>query len=244
MSCISARRWRQRGQAMADPSGFRWAARLSLMTTKSCSTASGVSARSSRLSNQNAEHGWQMSSSTDLPYFPSSFSCDISWLQLGQVIDGARPGRLSERRAALRAELARAVDPRLALRADDGLDGVSAGLSSARGALSGLSDRLPHRLSHRDTRADPCARAGGAVGRRRDRNRLRDLILRVARQVSNDPHADALVEPPLELVGQRDVLDLEALERQPEVGERWPCLVRHRRRERVLIGRHVEERNL
>src|SRR5262249_15071458 len=53
-----------------------------------------------------------------------------------------------------------------------------------------------------------------------------------------------LVEPFLQLVGQRDVLDLKALEREPEVGEDGPGLRRHRRGERVLIGGHVEKRDL
>jgi len=48
------------------------------MTTKRWSTPSGVSARSSRSSNQNAEQKWQMSSSNDFPYFASSFYWDIS----------------------------------------------------------------------------------------------------------------------------------------------------------------------
>ena len=78
MSCISTRRCRQRGHAMAVANGLRWLGRLSLMTTKRWSTPSGVSARSSRSSNQNAEQKWQMSSSNDFPYFASSFSWDIS----------------------------------------------------------------------------------------------------------------------------------------------------------------------
>src|SRR5262249_4115872 len=149
---------------------------------------------------------------------------------------------LRERRAALRAELARALDPRQAFRADGGPDGAgaarrgtalractalsagaalraSAALRLTRRGLGRLSDRLPHRLAHRDAGADPRASAGGAIARRRDRNGLRDLILRVARQVADDAHADTLVEPLLKLLGQRDVLDLETLQRQPELGE-------------------------
>src|SRR5262249_48120908 len=175
-------------------------------------------------------------------------SCDISWLQLGHFIAEQSAQRLAERRAALWTELAGALDPRLALRANDGPGGTGAPLSNARalrrtrrGALRRARQRLPHRLAHRDASADPGARAGGAAGGRRDRNRLRHLILRVARQVSDDPHADTLVEPFLQLVGQRDVLDLKALEREPEVGEDGPGLRRHRRGERVLIGGHVEK---
>src|SRR5207244_9456161 len=151
-----------------------------------------------------------------------------------------------ERRAALGAELPRTLDPREALRADGGPGGAGAGaeLGLAWRGLGRLSDRLPYGLAHRDARADPRAGTGGAVGRRCDRNGLRDLILRVARQVADDPHADALVEPLLELVGQRDVLDLEALERQPELREGGTGLVRHGRREHVLTGGHVEERHL
>ena len=114
--------------------------------------------------------------------------------------------------------------------------------AGGRRAAGGLAHRLPHGLAHGDARAEAGAGARHAalVGRRH-RDGLRGLELRVAAHVADHAHADALVQPLLQLVGQRDVLDLEALQRQAEVGEHRPQLVGDRRPQLDLVGRHVEE---
>src|SRR5262245_37009381 len=122
-------------------------------------------------------------------------------------VTAARSGK---GRSAFGAELARAVERRVAPTADD----------RAGGPGRGLGDGLPHGLPHRDPRADADARAGRSARRRRGGNRLAYLELRIAGQIADDAHPDALVQALLQLVRQRDVLDLESLERQPEIGER------------------------
>jgi hypothetical protein len=85
----------------------------------------------------------------------------------------------------------------------------------------GCADDLRHGLTHGDARAHAHARAGGAaalLGGTGDR--LRHLELGVAAEIPHDPHADALVEAVLQFLRERDVLDLEAVERQPQLGEK------------------------
>ena len=53
----------------------------------------------------------------------------------------------------------------------------------------------------------------------RDGHRLRHLELRVAAHVAHHVHADALVEPFLQLIRQRKIFDHEGIERQTEIGE-------------------------
>ena len=80
--------------------------------------------------------------------------------------------------------------------------------------------------------------------RRGDRDRLCGLVLRVVAQVAGHVHADALVELPLELLGKRETLDDERVERETEVGEHRRDLRGDRRAELDEIPRHVEEGNL
>ena len=54
---------------------------------------------------------------------------------------------------------------------------------------------------------------------RRNGNRLRHLVLRVAAHVADHVHADALIENLLQFVGKRQILDHEAIEREAKIGE-------------------------
>jgi hypothetical protein len=89
--------------------------------------------------------------------------------------------------------------------------------------------------------ADPRTRRTAFAGCG-ERNRARGLELRVARDVADHAHADALLETLLQLVGERQALDLHVgdLKTEPRgVGVRARA---HRRTERGLIRREVEER--
>ncbi len=114
------------------------------------------------------------------------------------------------------------------------------GWSSCRGGgrRCGRIQRLRHarRDLLADTEAD--ADAGAQPGQaafvlRRQRDRLGGLELGIALHAAHHVHADALVEHGLQFFGQRDVLHVEAVQRQA-VGERtsvpsWPsgpCRIR------------------
>src|SRR5262249_25740984 len=93
-----------------------------------------------------------------------------------------------------------------------------------------------------DPRCEPQAGAGGASGgSRRGGDGARRLELGVAAGIADDAHADALVEPGLELLGKRDVLDLEALQGEAELGEGAARSLLDGGGQRGLARRHVEE---
>ena len=72
---------------------------------------------------------------------------------------------------------------------------------------------------------------------------MRHLELGVAPEVADDVHADPLVEPLLQLVGEGQILDDEGREREPEVGERGLHPLGDLLGQPALVRRHVEERN-
>ena len=80
-------------------------------------------------------------------------------------------------------------------------------------AILGLH-RVHHLLRHRHARSESRAlpAATAAFVGRRDRHRLRHLELRVLAHVADHVHADALVEALLQFLGQRQVLDDEAVQ--------------------------------
>ncbi len=107
----------------------------------------------------------------------------------------------------------------------------------------GPADLLRHAGAEGRAHAGPdsgpdAARLVGAAD-----HRLAHGILVEAPEIADDPHRGALVEHPLDLVGQRDVLDVEFRD-----GE---AVLRHRGRDRLGdqlaelagVGRHVEHRD-
>src|SRR5580704_15822577 len=118
--------------------------------------------------------------------------------------------------------------------------------TAARSTRSGLFHGVHHRLTHRDTRAKSCAYAdcSAAFIPSSNWNCLRHLILRELAHVSEDVHADALVENLLQLVGERKIFDDESIESQAIVGERGLELLVDFFGKRALVGGHIEKRNL
>ena len=68
--------------------------------------------------------------------------------------------------------------------------------------------------------------------------------MRVIAKVADDVHSDPLVELPLQLFRQREILDDERIEAEAEIREDRGQLIGERARQRVEIRRHVEKRNL
>src|SRR5690606_9858367 len=89
--------------------------------------------------------------------------------------------------------------------------------------LIGATDGARHRLADSETRAKADAGRGrvtaaslvaGCVA-----DRLGGLVLRVGRHVADRPHAGALVDPLLDLLGRRHCTNLEGDQVEPESRE-------------------------
>src|SRR5579871_813738 len=92
------------------------------------------------------------------------------------------------------------------------------GFSTGRpGFLQSVHHCLPHGHARSESSTDSCSAA--AFVRRRNRNGLRHLILRVAAHVADHIHADSLIKYLLEFIRQRQILDHETVERKPEFSE-------------------------
>jgi hypothetical protein len=157
--------------------------------------------------------------------------------------------------ATFRAELAGARDRFAALlaefrgRACCSGSGRSGGASTAAGgslAGSRAFHGFHHGLADGHARAKTCAYSDGATtfvcgG---DGDRLRDFVLREFAHVADHVHADALVENLLQLVGQREIFDVEGVQRNAVLGECRFELLADFFGERPLAGCHVEKGNL
>src|SRR6202035_1096250 len=84
-----------------------------------------------------------------------------------------------------------------------------------------LLQGIHHCLTHRHARAESSAysRSAATFVRRRNRNCLCNFVLRIPPHIADHIHADSLIKDLLKLVRERQILDHETVERQPEFGE-------------------------
>src|SRR5580704_3272187 len=118
--------------------------------------------------------------------------------------------------------------------------------ASARTGGGGLFHSVHHGLAHGHARAEPGAQANGSAAfiPGGNGNRLRHLILCEFTHVSEDVHADALVEHFLKLFGEREILDDKSIKRQAVVRERGLELLADFFGKRSLARGHVQKRHL
>src|SRR5882724_5965663 len=155
--------------------------------------------------------------------------------------------------AALGAELGRPCDGLSTFSAE-----FRAGCSGTRNGCSGgtrsrcastrgsLTNGTHHCLAHGDTRAESgadahCAPAliGGGNG-----NCLGYVVLREFVHIADHVHADACIQKLLQFFRQREVLNVERVEREPEFSERRAGLGGDLLGDLCLIGSHIKEWDL